>query len=732
MTTVSRPLPELPKRRLPRGASLILSSLAFFIALLAQALAAAPGLVTPNDMGTGSLLFRSTEPGRFIEAPRLASDFNISVTGLIARTRVTQQFENPAAGWVEGVYVFPLPEGAAVDTLKMVVGNRVIVGDIRERQEAKQIYEAAKAAGQKAALLEQERPNMFTTSVANIGPGDRVVIQIEYQEAIRQSGGEFGLRVPMVVGPRYNPAPDLIVGAETETITISDPVPDRDRISPPVLDPRLHGPVNPVTLTLRLAPGFPVSAVQSHHHEIVAEAQADGSQTLSLVPGTTFADRDFELTFRAALGAEPAVGLFHERAAGQDYVLAMISPPAAMPAAAPAAREAIFVIDNSGSMGGPSMAQARNSLLYALSRLAPEDRFNVIRFDDTMEQLFTTAVPATRDNVETARAFVSRLEAEGGTEMLPPLKAALADTDPAGKDHVRQVVFLTDGAIGNEQEMFDALAQRRGRSRVFMVGIGSAPNSFLMSRMAEIGRGSFTHIGESEQVETRMRELFAKLENPAVTDIRVAFDDGTAAVTPDVMPDLYQGEPLVVLARLSGLGGGVTVSGRIGDRQWTTRLQLTGADPGQGIARLWARRKIDSAEVAVAMNEIAPEEADRRVLALALEHHLVSRRTSLVAVDTMPGRPREQKLSRAEVPLNLPAGWDFDKVFGEPVKTRHAGLALKQLALTEVARGARQAEGADLVLPQTGTGSALAMLLGLLALALAVLVACLPVRRALP
>ncbi len=696
------------------------------LAVLATAIAAmAATFVKPNDMGTGALLFKSIEPGQFVEAPRVATDFDIAVTGQIARTRVTQQFRNPANGWVEGVYVFPLPENAAVDTLKMVIGDRVIVGDIKERQEARRIYEEAKANGEKTALLEQERPNLFTNQVANIGPNETIVIQIEYQQPVRQSGGVFSLRVPMVVAPRYNPAPELVASASAEAVemyAVSDPVPDRQRIEPPVLDSRKNAPVNPITLAIDLKPGFDLGEVKSSYHDVAATG--DASARKIELKNQEFADRDFELTWTAKTGREPAVGLFHEKVAGNDYALLQITPPEPQAGQKRLPREAIFVIDNSGSMGGPSMGQAKASLVYALDRLEPGDRFNVIRFDDTMETVFANAVEASPENINYARSFVSALEASGGTEMVEPLRAALQDSKAGDGSMLRQVVFLTDGAIGNEQQMFDILGTMRGRSRVFMVGIGSAPNSFLMNRMAELGRGSFTQIGEGGQVEERMRELFSKLENPVVTELKATTSDAAVEVTPKTLPDLYKGEPLTLLVRAKELNGDITVSGTISGRPWTKTVALDTALPGSGISKLWARSNIDDAEVEQSLGQFSPEDADRRILALALEHHLVSRVTSLVAVDKTPARKPGEKLTRADMPLNLPAGWDYDKVFGEqqPVLEREAMLDPTLIASTRNAPAAQSPDAAQQIdLPQTATPSELLMIAGALIMALALL-----------
>jgi Ca-activated chloride channel homolog len=630
-----------------------------------------PAFVTPGEARSGALLLRS-ENDRFVEAPLVGTDVDLVVSGPTARARVTQIFHNPTEGWVEAVYVYPLPDGGAVDTLAMVIGERIVVGDIKDRKTAREVYEQAKSAGQKASLIEQERPNIFTNSVANIGPRETVVVQIEYQETVRQSGNEFSLRLPLVVAPRYLPQPivqavDFTAGKEGWG-QASDPVPDRERISPPVLDPRDSPPVNPVAVTVRLQAGFALGEVKSHHHPIRVESLGEGGRLITLAEGPVPADRDFELTWKAAESAVPSVGLFRERFGDADYLLAFVTPPTVTANEERRPREIVFVIDNSGSMGGTSIVQAKASLIYALGRLKPSDRFNVIRFDNTMDTLFSDTVPASREHVAQAKAFVAALEARGGTEMVPAMKAALTDRRGGDSSYVRQVIFLTDGEIGNEQQLFETIGALRGRSRVFMVGIGSAPNSFLMTRAAELGRGTFTHIGSVDQVEERMRALFGKLESPAVTNLTATFSAGRSDATPAMLPDLYRGEPVALAARLgalSGTSGTLEVSGMIGDRPWVVTIPIANAAEGKGLSKLWARRKIADAEVARTLRQSTSDEADQRVLALALEHHLVTRLTSLVAVDKTPTRPEGARLTRAEIPLNLPAGWDFDRLFGE-------------------------------------------------------------------
>ncbi|MEZ5923364.1 MAG: marine proteobacterial sortase target protein [Hyphomicrobiaceae bacterium] len=739
--------PDSLRRTLAVILGLTIAHLGLLLGAIGAMAGEAPQTVKPEDAQIGTLLFESEVPGRFVEAPRLGSDYDVTVSGPTARTRVTQRFYNPTDGWVEAVYVFPLPAESAVDTLRMVIGNRVIIGDIKERQEAKRIYEEAKASGQKASLVEQERPNIFTNSVANIGPHESIVVQIEYQETVRLAGGEFSFRLPLVVGPRYSPKPivqtvDFGGNGQGGWGQLVDPVPDRNRLESPVLDPRTNDPINPTTITVHLNAGFALAEVVSHHHPVKIEGAGDSSRLVTLAEGAVPADRDFELTWKPAPSVDPSVGLFQETIDGTDYLLAVVTPPTVASSEKPLPREVVFVIDNSGSMGGTSIVDAKASLLYALGRLKPEDRFNVIRFDDTMDTLFPDTVPASADNLGTARIFVDRLDAAGGTEMIPPMQRALADPRPADGSFLRQVVFLTDGAIGNEQQLFDVISASRGRSRIFTVGIGSAPNTYLMTRAAELGRGTFTHIASEAQVQERMKALFEKLESPAVTGLSARFQGATADLAPKLLPDIYRGEPLVLAAQLDKLAGNLEIGGTIGNQPWAVKLPLAAAKPGLGISAVWARRRIADHEVSATLGGETREAADAAILKLALGHHLVTRLTSLVAVDRTPSRPAGERLTRADIPLNLPAGWDFDKVFGP------AGEGMGQRADNGAAnpvvgdpqlidaivtkpqpRSLKLVDAQKMVfLPKTATDAELRLMLGLLLLLVASLLALLARR----
>ena len=560
--------------------------------------------------------------------------------------------------------MYPLPDGAAVDSLKMTVGQRVIIGKIKKREEAREIYETAKADGKKAGLIEQQRPNMFTNKVANIGPGETVLIVIEYQMPLRQLDGVFSLRLPLVVAPRYVPP---------HTITNKERLDDAKTITAaPLVDPKRGPKINPVSIKVDLDPGFRPANIDSAYHKINI-AGKDSRRTVRLAKGNVPANRDFALSWRSA-SADPVLSLYKEELGGKHYIMASITPPVADTKAIAMPREMIFVIDNSGSMGGDSMVEAKKSLLHALGTLGPRDRFNIIRFDDTMTQLFEASVPANADKIAAAKAFTESLEADGGTEMLPALKAALVDTGVTDRAKVvRQVIFLTDGSISNEKEMLETIGADNGRSRVFMVGIGSAPNNYLMSRMATMGRGIYTNIGDADEVTMKMAKLLDMLSRPSVQDLKVSVSGNAFRLTPQMLPDLYAGEPLVLLGQADRLEGAVTISGKIGKKEWTQTVDVTRASDSPSVAKLWARRRIDDIEADSLLGTIGHDEADAAIAELGLAFSLVTSQTSLVAVEEKRSRPEGTPLREEDLPVNLPDGWDFETLLGG--ETANAAIA---------------------------------------------------------
>ena len=617
-----------------------------------------------QDAEAGTLLVRTSDHGQLRPMPTLATDVNINVTGMIARSTVTQHFGNPTDQWLEGIYVFPLSESAAVDTLLMKIGERVIIGEIEERVKAKKIYEEAKKAGKKASLLEQERPNIFTTSVANIGPGEVVSITIEYQEDLRYSQGEFSLRFPMVVGPRYIPGTQTITGfSGTGWSENTDQVSDASRITPPVADPS-KGPINPVSIRVHVDAGFPIH-INSPSHDIQVTQDSSGT-LIALEEQTVPADSDFVLEWRPRVGDAPNAALFSDVFQGDTYALLMLMPPSDPDATVERLpRETIFVIDTSGSMDGTSIRQAKEALRLALRRLAPEDSFNLIQFNSTASRLHTSSQPATQKNIDRAVRYVNNLDAGGGTEMMDALRFALRQTAEINK--VRQVIFITDGEVGNESALFGYIKKNLGRSRLFTVGIGSAPNSHFLTKAAEYGSGSFTYIGSTTEVQRKMGELFSKLESPVLSQIVIDWKGQKTEHWPKYIPDLYLGEPVVIAAKLPKLGADVGIHGWRGGKPWAVDFKLEGGSTHAGIDRLFARRKIDSLNSRL-LDGADADAVRAEIVAIGLNHHLVTKHTSLVAVEQVVSRPQDQSLKSSALPTNLPKGWVMEDIWAQRVK----------------------------------------------------------------
>ena len=365
-------------------------------------------------------------------------------------------------------------------------------------------------------------------------------------------------------------------------------------------------------------------------------------------------DRDLLIAWRPSVGSSPAVAALTETRGDTTYALLMILPPDNAQTQRGQPREQIFVIDTSGSMGGASLPQAQAALADALGRLTSADRFNVFQFNSVTSSLYRAPVPFTANSYGQALDYVKGLYATGGTEIEGAIRAALAQ--PVTPGYVRQVIFLTDGAVGAETALFDTIRKNLGDARLFTIGIGSAPNSYFMRKAAQFGRGTYTHIGSTDEVAPKMQALFAKLERVALADVLV---DWPVAVElyPNQVPDLYAGEPLVLAASYPTRPDDPILATAFGNAGGVPWRQTVGGVPTQlhGIAALWARRKI---EALVDSRVDGTDEALIRklIVATALEHHLVSPYTSLVAVDKTPARSVQDALERTQIANATPAG----------------------------------------------------------------------------
>lgn len=655
--------------------SLVAGLVVFLVASEAYAQPAAASAV-PQNAKTGELMLRGAS-GQWTSAPKVETDVTMRITGPIARTRLTQTFHNPSADWAEATYVFPLPENAAVDKLTMHIGDRIIEGQIKERAEAQRIYAAARQNGTKTALVEQVRANLFMQNIANIGPNEAVSVMIEYQQTLRfetnaSGGGEYRLRFPLAVTPRYNP-PRLQPEGSTFTGEIAGGGTHEELAETP------RGPLNPVDILVEIDAGVPIGRITSTYHSAAMEKDARGRYVVVLTEEQDATDRDFELVWSPAAAAEPQASLFTEHKNGKDYLLVMVTPPGNVAAQEHMPRETILIVDTSGSMTGTSIEQARSALLMALDRLLPGDRFNVVQFNSVTHALFPGAVFATPENLEQGRRYVRSLKATGGTEMRPALELALQDGAPPG--FMRQVIFMTDGAVGNEDQLIRVIHEKLGASRLFTVGIGAAPNSFFMTKAAQFGRGTFTYIGDVREVHEKMTGLFRKLESPVLKDVVVHWPQGVQAETwPERIPDLYSGEPVVVLALVDNNIGPLYVSGMHGSQPWSMALTSPEQRAENGVGALWARHKIANL-MDQARTGADPGKVRASVIEVALEHRLISKYTSMVAVDVTPARPQHADLKSSIVSTNTPANWGQQGELPQTATSATQSLIAGSLAL---------------------------------------------------
>jgi len=625
-------------------------AIAIFLAALPAADAQPPaapdgsGLYLSAAAPTGGAGGRLTTAAITIPATTLTTDITLDVVGMVAHVSVRQRFRNDSPDWVEGTYVFPLPDGAAVNELVMEIGDRRIEGEIQEREQARQTYQKAREAGQQASLVEQQRSNLFTTSVANIAPGQEIAIEIGFLETVNYENGQFSLRLPMTLTPRFN------------TPSVSDAV----RIASPIVRRPTPGS-HEASIAVRIDAGMPLAEFGSPSHSLTSSWDGRRYQ-LTTGRKRVPMDRDFVLQWRIVPDQTPRVTTFTETRDGDTYLLLMFMPPtvADLPTALP--RELIFVVDTSGSMEGHSIARARTALQSGLGRLRPGDRFNLIEFNSTARALFKAPVPWTTQSENQARRFVSGLRANGGTNIAAALTLAL-DQGPANGS-LRQIVFLTDGSVGNEADLFAQIHDDLGDARLFTIGIGSAPNAYFMRKAAQFGRGSYLPIADAAEVEPTLVRLFDELEHVALRDIELDWPAGFE-VYPERVPDLYRGEPVVVAARMQGAPPqrlAIKASGNANGAPWTQSINVMPASVAGvpsprsgGIATIWARRKIES--LLDSRLEGNDENTIRQgVVAVALTHHLLSEFTSLVAVDLTPERTRDALLRREALGNRLPAG----------------------------------------------------------------------------
>ena len=554
--------------------------------------------------------------------PLKHTDVKAEISGYLSRVTVTQQFINPFPNKIEAVYKFPLPQAAAVDDMTMLVGARVVKGKIMRREAAQAAYDTAKQMGKVASLLNQERPNIFTQAVANILPGDEVRITISYVETLQYEDGSYEWSFPMVVGERY--IPDSVDGDEAA------------RISPPRA-PNGSRAGHDLSLEINLNAGVPIQSLNSETHQITIERSGDNSAVVRLQDRATIPNKDFVLKYQVAGNVIDDALLAHRTDRGGFFTL-ILQPPQRVTAAEVMPKELVFVLDSSGSMEGFPFEKARETLMLALDNLYPNDTFNVITFAGETRILFSDPVPATRENIHKAKKLLSKVGAEGGTEMMKAIKAALDPSD--SQQRVRIVCFMTDGQVGNDEEII-AEVKKHPNARVFAMGFSDAPNRYLLDKITEYGRGEVEYVQEKGDTPAVARRFHERVRNPLLTDLSIDWSNlPVTDVYPKTLPDLFSAKPVTVSGRYANGGKGtIRLKGRMAGQDFVREIpiELPDTEPAHDVlATLWARRRIDDLMVqltSAATNDPKVPEQAEEITQLGLDFRLMTKFTSFVAVD---------------------------------------------------------------------------------------------------
>ncbi len=567
------------------------------------------------------------------------------ISGFLSRVVVTQEFENPFDEKIEAVYTFPLPQNAAVDDMTMVVGDRTVRGKILRREEAEAVYEAAKTNGQTASLLNQERPNIFTQSVANILPGEQIKITISYVETLKYEDGAYEFVFPMVVGPRYIPGPatGAPVSAQVNAkgngfAPNTDRVPDASRITPqPVPEGMRVG--HDISLDVTLDAGVPIDGLSSKTHEVNVERPDDHRARVTLRDQAAIPNNDFILRYDVA-GKKIEDALLTHASDKGGYFTLILQPPLRVTAEDVTPKELVFVLDTSGSMYGFPIEKAKETMKLALDNLYPSDTFNLITFSGDEHILFPAPVPATKENLAKAQAFLESRQGGGGTEMMKAIKASMDPSDAS--DHVRIVCFMTDGYVGNDMEIIGEV-QKHPNARVFAFGIGGSVNRFLLDGMAKYGRGEVEYVALNDDGSAAARRFHERVRNPLLTDISVDWNGlPVADVYPKTIPDLFGAKPVILSGRYTGAGKGVIrLKGKMSGVDFVREIPVDfskAESQNDVLSTLWARTRVDdlmSQDFKGAQQGVMKDDVKQAVIQLGLDYRLMTQFTSFVAVEEM-------------------------------------------------------------------------------------------------
>jgi len=620
-----------------------------------------PAVPTEEDTpGCGAMLAKLPKEEKEIPLPLKHTDVKGQISGYIATVNVIQQFHNPYDEKIEAVYVFPLPQNAAINEFIMIIGDRKIRGIIREREEAERIYRQARDRGYVASLLTQERPNIFTQKVANIEPGKQIDVDIKYFNTLAYVDGWYEFVFPMVVGPRFNPPgyTDGVGAVARGKAGISGQKTEVQYLKPG------ERSGHDIAVTVDIDAGVAIEEVISTNHAITKSSLSPDKMSVKLSSLDSIPNKDFVLRYKVAGKTIKSALVTHRDERGGFFTL-MLYPPENLSHLKRAPVEMIFVLDCSGSMSGKPIAKAKDAINRALKKLQPDDTFQIIRFSNNASKLGPEPIEATPENIRKGLKYVKSLRGSGGTMMIEGIKAAL--DFPHDPHRFRLVSFMTDGYIGNEAEILAAVHEKLGASRIFSFGVGSSVNRYLLDRMAKLGKGTVAYIGLDDSAGRVVDLFYDRISHPALTDVAIDFSGMKVAdVYPRRIPDLFVGRPVILTGRFTGRGRTtIRVTGKIGDLSQEIAIPVNLDDSAarhKGIACVWARKKIE--DLANRATYDSNPELPEEIKQVALEYSLMSAYTAFIAVDSSKKTAGDHGVTVA-IPVPVPDGVRYDTTVQE-------------------------------------------------------------------
>jgi Ca-activated chloride channel family protein len=634
----------------------LVALLLIFCPLLAGAVPVSAGQAETGDY---TKMLALSADGSELELPLKHTKVEAELSGYVSQVEVEQEYENNLDEAIEAVYMFPLPENAAVNSMEMQIGQRIIKAEMKEKEKAREIYEEAKKEGKRASLLDQERPNVFVQSVANIMPGDKIIIRLTYIETLTYDDGRYSFRFPMVVGHRYNPTD-----------------PQGRNLNPTVLPSGMRSG-HDISLKLELdTKNIPVSDIKSESHEVIINSASTFGATVELSPADSIPNRDFVLSYRTTNEKADSALLYTKNEGEDGYFTLMVQPPAAVRTEEILPKEIIFIVDVSGSMKGRPIEIVRQAMEYSLSQLRPNDSFNLFLFSSNLKKYSPKSLIASPENVSKAIAYVKNIQSDGGTEMMPAIREALKGDLPLGQ--IRVISIMTDGGISNDDEVISEIQKAKNQQvRWFPFSVGSAGNHYLIEQMADAGRGKAFFVAEEDKGSEVVSDFYESIASPLFVNLQIDWGGlETYDVFPQKLPDLFAGEPLYVHGRYRKAGdfqiklsgqmasvGNATEALKVVDQELLRKIYFPDYGPGDsGIDIIWARSKIKDL-----MNQerlgLEPAAIKQEIIATAIKYKLMSNYTSFVAVEELIANKNGETRTVIQ-PVETPLGVEMSNPAG--------------------------------------------------------------------